>query len=136
MSAIGTRSESELQQDLQRLKDLVEQSRVEEARKLAPVLLEKWPDSQRVRNWATVLEPPRVIASEPRPATRSFAEDRRWVREHGHEYPGCYLVTVGYRLIAADPDPRVVREKARAVLDLGHETPFLSFPRPEGTGGE
>ena len=38
---------------------------------------------------ARVLEPPKVVPRLPGPQARLFDRDHAWLREHGHEYPGC-----------------------------------------------
>src|SRR5207247_1704370 len=102
-SAETTQRETEMSQDLQRLVRLVEEGRVEDARRLAPELAARWPDSPAAQHWARVLEPPKVIPNRPGPPWRSFDPDYEWLREHAAEYPGCWIATYEDRLIAAHP---------------------------------
>jgi hypothetical protein len=48
--------------------------------------------------------------------SRPLDRERAWLREHGREYPGCWLALDEDRLIAADPDLEVV-------LSLANQTP-------------
>lgn len=57
---------------------------------------------------------------------RSLEGEKRWLRAHAGEYPGCWLALDGDRLIAADPDLDVVRAAASqdgAVDPLFHFRP-------------
>src|SRR3954454_984434 len=91
----------DLTDDLARLRGMVEQHRVEDARAYAKELEQGWPDSDAVRHWARVLAPPvaRVVEGVP---NRSFAAEHHWLKEHGNEYPGCWIAVLESRLIAAD----------------------------------
>ena len=117
-------SEEALLADLQQLMALVEDSRVEEARALAPVLAARWPESQAVQHMARVLEPPKA-APTGRKSGRPLDREREWLRSHAQEYPGCWLAVYEDRLIAADPDRLTVVAAARAAL--GEEGALLHF---------
>jgi hypothetical protein len=121
----GVQSEEEMRADLARLSRLVEEGRVEEARRLAPELAKKWPESHPIRHLARVLEPPRVLPSPPGLRGRSFSRDYDWLREHAHEYPGCWIATYEDRLIVADPSLERVLEIVRATLGNEGEVAFL-----------
>ncbi len=120
--------EQELRCDLDRLKALVEASRVEEAQRLAPELAAKWPDSRAAQHWARVLEPPRILPTPPGWKNRSFDRETTWIRQHGHEYPGCWLGVYEDRLIAADPDLGVVIRAMEA--EIGDEMGLLHHQGP------
>lgn len=87
-SSVLDTEESVLSRSLARLGELLEKDAVEEARALVQELLVRWPDSERVRRWARVLEPPRSWR-ERRPRERALDRERDWLREHAHEHPGC-----------------------------------------------
>jgi hypothetical protein len=91
---------------------LVETGDVQGARTYVKVVEARWPDDERVRHWARVLAPPRVIGTSPATGRRLDTE-YAWLRDHAREHPGCWLLLRGDRLIAADPDVRVVREAGR-----------------------
>jgi hypothetical protein len=116
----------ELSDSLVRLRSLLEQSDVEGARAYVRELEQRWPDSDVVRHYARVLVPPvaRVVKGVP---NRSFEQAFNWLREHGQEYPGCWLAVLGARLIAADADPRnvlkAIRENPDAKDALLHYQP-------------
>ena len=112
--------------DLQRLRDLIEHNRVGEARRFVKDLEQRWPEAERVQHYARVLAPP-VVRSRPDIPARSREREWKWLQEHGHEYPGCWLAIYEDRLIAADPDQRVVIARAREVL--GEEGALL-FHQP------
>jgi hypothetical protein len=124
-AAEAAASESDaLEEQLARLRQLVEQDAVEEARALAKELLSRWPASESVRHWASVLAPPLVSVSPVRQA-RPLQRERAWLKEHAGEYPGCWLAVFEDRLIAADPDLRTVLATARQTL--GAERALLHF---------
>ena len=84
-----------------------------------------------MRHYAHVLQPP-IVRSRPDIPARSSEREWNWLKEHGHEYPGCWLAIYEDRLIAAGPDLHAVRSEARQALgdraallhyqpgDLGH----------------
>jgi hypothetical protein len=88
--------------DLDRLRSMVEHEDVEGARAFVKELEQRWPDSHRVRHWASVLAPP-VARRVPGPPGRSLAREHAWIREHGREHPGCWLAVLEDRLLDADP---------------------------------
>ena len=122
--------DAELAQDLERLNRLVEQHRVEEARRLAPELAAKWPESPAAQHWARVLEPPKVIPNRPGPPWRSFDRDYAWRQEHADEYPGCWIATYEDRLIAADRNLKHVVAKVKATLDTERQAAYLYYQPP------
>jgi hypothetical protein len=102
-----------LQKALDRLQQLVNSSRVEEARSYVKDVIREWPDSERAQHWDRVLAPPRVL--EGKPATGGdISGERAWLKAHAHEYPGCWIALLGDRLIAVDPDLDKVRSFAKA----------------------
>jgi hypothetical protein len=125
-AAAGPTDQERLAADLQHLRDLLEGVRIGEARRFIKELEQRWPDSERVRHYAHVLQPPKVRSRPDIPA-RSREREWKWLEEHGHEYLGCWLAIYEDRLIAADPDRRVVTAKARQAL--GEET-YLIFHQP------
>src|SRR5437763_13736445 len=104
-----------LAEDLQRLRDLLDEGRGEAARRFVKELEPRWPDSERVRHYAHVLAPP-VVRTRPDIKGRSRDREFAWLKQHAHEYPGCWLAIYEDRLIAADPDYPVVVAKTREVL--------------------
>jgi len=123
----AAQAERELAEDLERLRGLVEAGRVEDARRLAPELAAKWPESPALQHFARVLEPPRILPSRPEAPDRRFDRDYQWLREHAAEYPGCWIATYEDRLIAADPDVERVLAEVRETLDTERETAFLHY---------
>jgi len=115
-----------LEADLQHLRDLLIANRVPEARSFGKELAQRWPEAERVRHYAHVLQPPKVRLRPDIPA-RSREREWKWLEEHGREYPGCWLAVYEDRFIAADPDRRVVTARARQ--ELGEE-PYLIFHQP------
>lgn len=119
----------QLAADLRHLNELLERERIEEARGYVKELQQRWPEAERVQHYAHVLAPP---VAESRPDLPNVSHERawKWLEEHGHEYPGCWLAMLEDRLIAADSDRRVVLAKTREIL--GHQC-VLMFHQPEGT---
>ncbi len=96
-----------LEEDLKHLRDLLARGDVKKARALLKELEPRWPDSAWVRHYVRVLAlpTPSMRAGEREP---SHDREHAWLREHGHEYPGCWLAVREDRLLAADPDFGVV----------------------------
>src|SRR6478672_7201752 len=82
--------QEQLAADLQHLNDLLERDAVEEARRYVKELEQRWPDSERVQHYAVVLAPP---VARTRHDLKARPRDRewKWLQEHRHEYPGCWL---------------------------------------------
>jgi hypothetical protein len=130
-AASEERDDQELIAALEQIRHLIETSAVEEARALAKEMAARWPDDKDVRHWARVLAPAkaRVI---PGRGGRPLDQERAWLREHAHEYPGCWLAVYGDQLIAADPDlsqvMRIMRQTPggdEAALHLQGPYPLL-----------
>jgi hypothetical protein len=111
---------------LEQLKSSLTEGDVEEARSLAREMARRWPDEDRVRHWARVLDPPKVtvVPGEPR---RNLDRERAWLRDHAGEYPGCWLAVNGDELVTADRDLaavlKTVRETPGAEKSLIHYEP-------------
>jgi len=116
---------------LARLRSLVELSDVEGARAFVKEVETQWPDDDRVRQWARVLAPPRVISTGPA-SGRTLLREKEWLKCHAREYPGCWLALDGPRLIAANPDLNVVRI---AAVEDGAEDPLFHFHLGPGGSG-
>jgi len=110
-----TADKAALAADLRHLRDLLEEGRVEAARRFVKELEPRWPDSERVRHYARVLAPP-VARGVPNSTPRSFDREMAWLEQHAHEYPGCWLAVYEDQLVAADPNYGVATAKAREVL--------------------
>jgi hypothetical protein len=123
----GAFEQERLEADLQHLRDLLEGDRVEEARRFVKELEQRWPEAERVRHYAHVLAPPKVRSRPDIPA-RSRDREWKWLKEHAHEYPGCWLSVYEDQLIAADPDLQIVLARTREAN--GEESAFV-FHQPE-----
>lgn len=119
-------SETEHAADLLRLRDLLERGDVNGARSLIKELEPKWPDSSRVRHLSRVLAPPqgRTLRGQK---GRSRHAERQWLHHNAKDYPGCWLALDGDRLIAADPDLKVVLD---AIDQVPHGTDPLLLHQP------
>ena len=123
----GPEDPAGLADDLQHLRDLLEDGEVEAARTWVKGLEERWPDSERVRHYAHVLAPPQArVRSDVK--GRPLDREWEWLRQHGREYPGCWLAVRGDQLIAADPNGSLVRAIARELP--GEERPVIYY-QPE-----
>jgi len=107
---------SGLKEDLTRLRDLLARGDVKQARALLKELEQRWPDSAWVRHYAQVLARPTASmrAGEQGP---SHDREHAWLREHGPEYPGCWIAVLEDRLVAADPDFAVALSAVRGTPD-------------------
>jgi hypothetical protein len=119
-----TPAESALDTALAHLTELLEADAVPEARVWVRELQAQWPDSEKVRHWARVLEPPRSWGERGK-GMRALHQKRAWLREHAHEHPGCWLAVYKDRLIAADADFRKVVAATRQ--SIGDERALLHF---------
>jgi hypothetical protein len=105
-----------LEEDLTQLRDLLARGDVKTARALVKELEQRWPDSAWVRHYARVL-------ARPAPSMRagvqgpSHDQEHAWLREHGHEHPGCWIAVLEDRLVAAHPDFSVVLSAVRGTHD-------------------
>jgi hypothetical protein len=116
-------------EDMARLRAYLEHGDVNSAREFVKELEQRWPDSDRVRRFARLLAPP-VVRTIPGTPSRSFRDEHNWLREHAHNYPGCWLAVLEDRLVAADPHLRTVLDTVRQTP--GAETALIHFqPGPE-----
>src|SRR5438034_776693 len=121
-----------------RLQALLTRGRVEEARGFVKQLEADWPESDLVRRYSRVLAPPvaRVESGgEKGPSREQTQKEGNWLREHAREYPGCWVILHGDRLIAAHPKLRKAMEQADQLVeeDVGSiyflpSTPPVSSP--------
>src|SRR5437764_5113442 len=84
------RQEREIEEELVKLRSLQEHGDVKSARNLVKQLEVRWPESERIRRLARTLATPEV-RSAPDVRGRSRYQERAWLREHAHEYAGCWL---------------------------------------------
>lgn len=112
---------------LQTLVDLINGSRVPEARSLAPGFVARWPEHVSLRRFATVIEPPRAAVS-PAVPTRSYARELAWIKAHAREYPGCWMAVLNDQLLAVDPDPEV---RAARAAESGHRRCYSNVRRTD-----
>jgi hypothetical protein len=99
--------DEELLAGLAKLRALLEQEDIEGARRYVQELERHWPDSERVRHHARTLAPP-TVRLRPDLPNISRRLEHAWLRQHAHAYPNQWLAVLGDRLVAADPDVRVV----------------------------
>jgi hypothetical protein len=118
-----------LQQALARLIDMLNSHDVEGARAYVKELVREWPDAELVQHYVRVLEPPRVLPSRPGTGKSFTQAETAWLKAHAHEYPGCWIAIDDGRMIAADPDLKVVRKAAK---EDGADDPLYHFtPDPD-----
>lgn len=108
--------------DIARLQSLLTDGKVEEARCLVRQLETDWPESELVRRYGRALAPPaaRIEPGGKRaPSREQTQQEGVWLREHAHEYSGCWVVLDGDRLIAADSRLRSAMEQADLAVGKG-----------------
>jgi hypothetical protein len=115
LAEVDTDDELQLERSLERLRNLVSEGDIEEARRFVKELEQRWPESNRVQYWARVLAPAKVTVRHGE-RSRPTDQERTWLRQHASEYPGQWLAVFGEQLIAADRDLGVV-------LKIVRETP-------------
>ncbi|MGI8550915.1 MAG: hypothetical protein ACR2PL_09040 [Dehalococcoidia bacterium] len=106
------------------LQSLLTQGRVEEARRFVQELEADWPESDLVRRFGHVLAPPaaRVVAEERKGLSREQVRaESAWLRMHAKEYPGCWVILQGDRLISVHPRLRSAIDEADRLVsrDVG-----------------
>ena len=117
--------------DWERLSALLAAGRGSEARAYAQELGERWPNVKAIQQYARALEPSIARRVPGAPQFRSLDQDYAWLRDHAHEYPGCWLAVFEGRLLAADTDLNRVTEIARR--ELGN-TDAVLFYQPSRSG--
>jgi hypothetical protein len=120
--------------EVAKLQSLLSRGNIEEARRFVRELEQRWPDSDLVRRFAHVLAPPvaRVVQGRKGMSREQTEKESVWLREHAREYPGCWVVLDGDRLIAAHPSLRTVTGEADRVA--GSEVGSLHYIRPGVVG--
>jgi hypothetical protein len=126
--ASGTPENAELHAALERLRKLVQDHPIAEARVFVNQLANQWPDDPGVQYWSRVLAPP-TTRTVPGPRHRPLDREYAWLREHARDYPGCWLAVLDDRLIAADPSFREVMSAVRRTP--GAETSLLHYQMPD-----
>jgi len=116
--------------EVAKLQALLSRGRVEEARRFARELEARWPGSDLVRRFARVLAPPvaRIVEGRKGMSREQTETESTWLREHAREYPGCWVVLDGDRLIAVHPTLRAAIEEADR--QVGREVGSLHYIRP------
>ena len=98
-----------------KLQSLLTQGSVEEARRFVKELEADWPKSDLVRRFGRALAPPvaRIVSGEERgPSREEVRAESTWLRAHARDYPGCWVILHGDRLISAHPQLRGAMEEA------------------------
>jgi hypothetical protein len=110
-------------EEVAKLQSLLSRGRVEEARGLVNELEARWPESDLVRRFARVLAPPvaRVVEGRNARTREQVREEGAWLRDNARAYPGCWVILLGDRLLAAHPKLRLALEEAdrQAGRDVG-----------------
>jgi hypothetical protein len=99
--------------EVQRLKRMVEAGDVNGARAYVKQLQERWPESARVKYWASVLAPA-VARRTGRSTGRRLDEEHAWLRAHAHEHRGHWVAVWGSHLVAASADLAEVLKEVEA----------------------
>jgi hypothetical protein len=115
-------------EDWVRLRAMLAEGRVPEARVYSRELARQWPDVRVIQHYADAIQPPKV-RTERRATGRPLERDYAWLREHAREYAGCWISVYDGRFIAADPDLDVVTAAARRKLGEG-EASLVHFEPP------
>jgi hypothetical protein len=121
--------EAALTEELGPLRGFLERGDLNGAWEFVKELQKRWPDSERVRHYVHVFAPS-VARVAPDSQRRSFHLERKWLREHAREYPGCWIAVFEDRFVVADPDLGVVLDTVRRTP--GAETSLVHFqPRSD-----
>jgi hypothetical protein len=101
--------------DIARLRTLLGCGRFGEAQRLLEVLKTRWPESEQVRRATQIFTPAatRIVQDGRRaPSKEQVQKERAWLRENARNYPGCWVVLDGDRLLGWHPDLRKAIEEA------------------------
>ncbi len=114
--------------DLAHLTELLADHDIDGARAWSQELLRRWPENTEVTHLAYVLAPPvaRVVPRKYPPRRRDL--EWEWLKEHGPEYAGLWVVLYEDRLLAADPDPAKALAEARKIPCPGPPLLHLAGP--------
>jgi hypothetical protein len=121
---VGTDPKSVIDEDLVPLRGFLERGDLKGAWEFVKELQQRWPDSERVRHYIHVFAPS-VARGAPDSARRSFQRERLWLKEHAHEFPGCWIAVIEDRFVVANPDLGVVLDTMRQTP--GAETALVHF---------
>jgi hypothetical protein len=110
----GFEQDSQYLQEVAHLQTLLTRGSVEEARCFVRELEARWPESDLVRRFSRVLAPPvaRLVAGRKGMSREQSQKESAWLREHAGEYPGCWVILDGDRLVTAHPQLRQAIEEA------------------------
>jgi hypothetical protein len=110
---LDTQPEATHDAEVLRLKRMVEAADVEGARRYVKELEERWPDSPRVKYWASVLAPP-VARSTGESTGRRLDDEYAWIKAHADEYRGQWVAVHGSTLVGASADLTEVLAQVKA----------------------
>jgi hypothetical protein len=107
-----------------KLQLLLTRGSVEEARRFVKELEADWPESDMVRRFSHVLALPvaRVMTGGTKgPSREQVRAEGAWLRAHARDYPGCWVILQGDRLISVHPRLRSAIEEADRLVgrDVG-----------------
>lgn len=97
----------------ERVRRLVEEGRVPEARRIVAA------GGEGLSDWASVLEPPRVIGRRPARGRDDFDANVRWLRANADRFPGQWLALADGQLLGADASRLALHRKLESEGKLG-----------------
>lgn len=120
---MSTTPREESRAALGRIRHLLEQERVSEARSMLREALAAQPNDQELLRLRALLAPPKVRRSRINDADRT--EDLQWLAANGAQYRGRWVAIRGGKLVA---DAASLDEVLRSVKALGGTTnPLVDF---------
>jgi hypothetical protein len=119
----------DLTADLARLRELIAEAPITEARTFVKGLEQRWPESAEVQHFARVLAPPVVrTVSGAKYRARDLSPEFDWLRKHADTYPGCWLALQGGRLLGANRELKALLAEIHGLPES--ESAFLHFQPP------
>jgi Family of unknown function (DUF5678) len=109
---------------VERIREHVERDEVGAARRVLAEALQAGSDEPRLKSWAEILAPAKILGFSP-PAETDRSAELRWFREHAKDYHGEWVAVLDDDLLAHAP----TYEELRAQLDelKPARSPFAHF---------
>lgn len=121
MAHVNETSTSSASPDVRRIRELVAQERLLEARKLLEEALREDEDNPELLGLQIVLAPPTVTRVDLTDQDRT--EELQWIAAHAKEYRGKWIAVLGDTLVAHAPSLKELRAELQELPDNG--TPLI-----------
>ena len=121
MAHVNETPTSSASPDVRRIRELVAQERLLEARELLKQALRDDQGNPELRSLQVVLAPPEVTRVDLKDQDRT--EELQWIATHGKEYRGQWIAVLGDKLVAHASSLKELRAALQKLPDNG--TPLI-----------